>query len=182
VMRALILASMGETAPAEASFKRAIELAPNDGSTLHNHAWFLCQQRRYPEAEAQFNAVLALQQYRDVVRTLMAQGVCQARSGRMAEAERSLSRSYELDPANPTTGYNLSEVLLQRGELARARFLIRRVNALAEQVSAQSLWLAARIEKRMGNEENARDLGEQLRSRFGQSAEASKFDRGAFDD
>jgi type IV pilus assembly protein PilF len=182
VMRALILASLGEMPAAEASFKRAIELAPNEGSTLHNHAWFLCQQRRYTEADAQFNATTALPQYRDGVRTLMAQGVCQLRAGRLGDAERSLTRSYELDPANPTTAYNLSDVLLQRGELERARFLIRRVNALAEQVSAQSLWLAARIEKRLGNNENVRDLGEQLRSRFGQTAEASKFDRGAFDD
>ena len=65
-----------------------------------------------------------------------------------AEAERTLQRAYELDPANPVTALNLAEVLFQRGEYERARFYIRRVNASPQQASAQTLWLAARIETR----------------------------------
>ena len=116
------------------------------------------------------------------MRTLLALGVCQARAGRMLQAERNLARSYELDPANPTTAFNLSEVLLQRGELERARFLVRRVNGVTEQVSAQSLWLAARIEKRMGNTEAVQDLGAQLRQRFPQAPETLRYERGSFDE
>jgi len=55
-----------------------------------------------------------------------------------------LSRSYELEPANPTTAVNLSEVLYKRGEYERARFYIRRVNTKEELASAQTLWLAVR--------------------------------------
>jgi hypothetical protein len=51
--------------------------------------------------------------------------VCQARAGLWAQAERTLSRSFELDPANPVTAFNLAEVLLRRGELERARFYVR---------------------------------------------------------
>ncbi len=181
-LRALILASMGDAVAADQSFQRAIQLAPGDGGALHNRAWFLCQQRRFDESEAQFEAALALPQYRDAVRTLLALGVCQARAGRMLQAERNLARSYELDPANPTTAFNLSEVLLQRGELERARFLVRRVNGVSEQVSAQSLWLAARIEKRMGNTEAVQDLGAQLRQRFPQAPETLRYERGSFDE
>jgi len=181
-LRALILASMGDAAAADQSFRRAIQLAPGDGGALHNRAWFLCQQRRFAESEAQFEAALALPQYRDSVRTLLALGVCQARAGRMPQAERSLTRSYELDPANPVTAFNLSEVLLQRGELERARFLVRRVNGVVEQVSAQSLWLAARIEKRLGNADAVQDIGAQLRQRFPQAPETQRYERGSFDD
>ena len=181
-LRALILASMGDAAAADQSFQRAIQLAPGDGGALHNRAWFLCQQRRFDESETQFEAALALPQYRDAVRTLLALGVCQARAGRMLQAERNLARSYELDPANPVTAFNLSEVLLQRGELERARFLVRRVNGVTEQVSAQSLWLAARIEKRMGNTDAVQDLGAQLRQRFPQAPETLRYERGTFDD
>ena len=181
-LRALILASMGDAVAADQSFQRAIQLSPGDGGALHNRAWFLCQQRRFDESEAQFEAALALPQYRDAVRTLLALGVCQARAGRMLQAERNLARSYELDPANPVTAFNLSEVLLQRGELERARFLVRRVNGVSEQVSAQSLWLAARIEKRMGNTEAVQDLGTQLRQRFPQAPETLRYDSGSFDE
>ena len=122
-------------------------------------------------------------QYRDVARTLLAQGVCQARAGQWAEAERTLSRAYELDPANPVTAYNLSEVLYRRGEV-RARALLHpaRQRAAANCPTRRRLWLAARIERRLGNRRRACRLGRQLRDRFPQSPEALQFERGRFDD
>lgn len=181
-LRGLVYASLGDSRLAEESFLRAQQLAPEEGNHMHVYGWFLCQERRYDEAEGQFGKALAQPQYRDGVRTLLAQGVCQARAGRWNEAERTLSRSYELDPANPVTAFNLSEVLLRRGELERARFYVRRINAVPDQVTAQSLWLAARIERRMGNFEALQDHGRQLRERFPQAPEALLFERGRFDD
>jgi type IV pilus assembly protein PilF len=112
----------------------------------------------------------------------MAKGVCLARAGRWADAERALSRSYEVDPASPVTAYNLSEVLLRRGELERARFYVGRINAVPEQVNAQSLWLSVRIARRLGDTSAMMDYGRRLRDRFPQSTEALQFERGRFDD
>ncbi len=72
-------------------------------------------------------------QYRGAARTLLAQGVCQAHAGQLADAEASLARSYELDPTSPFTATNLAEVLYRRGDYERARFYIRRVNAHARE-------------------------------------------------
>ncbi len=181
-LRGLVQAAMGDARLAEESFQRALQLAPQDGGTMHNLAWFLCQQRRFAEADAQFDRALAQPQYRDGARTMLAQGVCQARAERWTEAERSLGRSYELDPSNPVTAFNLAEVLVRRGELERARFYVRRINALPEQVTAQSLWLAARIERRLGNLDALQEQGRLLRERFPQAAETFQFERGRFDD
>lgn len=181
-LRGLILASMDQPATAERAFQRALQLAPDDGATMHNYAWFLCQQKRFAESYVQFAAAIAQPQYREVPRSYMAQGVCQARAGQWAEAERSLARSYELDPANPSTAFSLSEVLLHRGELERAHFYVRRINDVPAQVTAQSLWLAARIERRRGDLGAMKDLGKQLRERFPQSPETLLFERGRFDD
>lgn len=181
-LRGLILASMGDARGAEDSFQRGLQMRPGDADLLHNYGWFLCQQRRYDEADTQFRAALAQPQYRETTRTLLAQGVCQARAGRWPEAEATLVRSYELDPSNPAIAYNLAEVLLRRGELERARFYVGRINAIPEQVTAQSLWLAARIEHRMGNAETVASLGRRLRDRFPQSTETLQFERGRFDD
>ncbi len=181
-LRGLIYAAMGDAAQAEESYQRALQLAPRDGDVMHNYGWFLCQQRRWPEAEAQFGAALALPQYRDSMRTLLAQGVCQARAGRWQDAERTLSRSYELDPSNPVTAYNLSEVLMRRGELERARFYIARINSRPELSSAQSLWLAARIERRLGNLQAVQEFGRKLQERYPESNEVLLYERGRFDD
>ena len=181
-MRGLVYGAMGEARLAEESFQRALQLSPRDSDAMHNFGWFLCQQRRYAEADLQFNNALAQPQYRDGARTLLAQGVCQARAGLWLEAERSLQRSFELDPTNPNTAVNLSDVLYRRGEFERARFYIRRVNSVPEQLNAQTLWLAARIERRAGNLQALQDFTRQLRERFPQSPEAALLDQGRFDD
>lgn len=181
-LRGLIYGAMGESRLAEDSFRRALAVAPGNGDTMHNYAWYLCQQGRHPEADAQFAQALAQPQYRGVTRSLLARGVCQARAGRWTEAEATLTRSYELDPSNPATAYNLADVLFRRGEYERARFYMRRVNAQESTSNAQSLWLAARIENRMGNRAGAQQLGNRLRDRFPQSPEALLFEKGRFDD
>jgi type IV pilus assembly protein PilF len=181
-LRGLIYANLGDNARAEESFKRALQINPSDADALHNYAYFLCEQKRYGESTALFNQALAVPQYGGAARTLLALGVCQAFAGQLAQSDVSLSRSYELDPANPATATNLAQVLYQRGELERARFYIRRVNAMANVSNAQTLWLAARIEHKMGDESGTAEFGRELRNRFPDSREASAFARGAFDE
>jgi type IV pilus assembly protein PilF len=181
-LRALVYGSMGEDALAEESFSRALQINPRDADAMHNRAWFLCQRNRFAEADRLFEQVLAMPQYRDTQRSLMAQGVCLARGGNLEGAERKLSRAYELDPTSPTTALNLSEVLYRRGEFERARFYIRRVNQRDELTNPQTLWLALRIENRMGNRSAVEDFGRQLRNRFPQAAETLAYERGRFDD
>lgn len=181
-LRGLIYAGIGETQLAEQSFQRALQLAPRDGDTLHNHGWFLCQQKRFDEADAQFAAALAAAQYADAPRSWLARGLCQARSARWAEAERSIQRSFELDPANPATAFSLAELLYQRGEYERARFYVRRVNSQPDQSNAQTLWLAARIERRLGHMAGVEEFARQLRERFPDSSEATRLQLGRFDD
>jgi len=181
-LQGLIYAAIGEQALAENSFRQALQINPRDGDTMHNYGWYMCQLKRYPESNAMFAQALAVPQYRGVTRTLLAQGVCQAYAGQLDESEATLSRAYQLDPANPFTATNLSEVLYRRGEYERARFYIRRVNAQPDIANAQTLWLAARIENKMGNRQGATEFGTQLRNRFPDSREASSFARGAFDE
>lgn len=181
-MRALIYDALGDEARAESAYRRGIELEPGNGSVMHNYGWFLCNKNRYAEADSMFDRALRFPLTVDGSRTWLARGVCQMRAGLFAEAEKSLQSSYELNTANPATAYNLAALLLRRGELERARFYIRRVNNVPEQITAESLWLAARIEHRMGNIEGRNDLGAQLRSRFPNAKESIAFEMGRFDD
>jgi type IV pilus assembly protein PilF len=181
-LQGLIYAAIGEQALAESSFRQALQLNARDGDTMHNYGWYLCQQKRYPESNAMFAQALAVPQYRGVTRTLLAQGVCQAYAGELGEAEATLVRAYQLDSANPFTATNLSEVLYRRGEYERARFYIRRVNSQPDVANAQTLWLAARIENKLGNRQGVSEFGAQLRNRFPDSREASLFARRAFDE
>ena len=181
-LQGLIYAAIGEQALAESSFRQALQINARDGDTMHNYGWYLCQLKRYPESNAMFARALAVPQYSGVTRTLLAQGVCQAYAGELAESEATLVRAYQLDSANPFTATNLSEVLYRRGEYERARFYIRRVNSQPDVANAQTLWLAARIENKLGNRQGVSEFGAQLRNRFPDSREASLFARRAFDE
>ena len=181
-MRGLIYANLGDDKLAEESYRRALQLAPQDADSMQNYGYFLCQQKRYAESNAMFDQALAVPRYRDSARTWLTKGVCLAFAGQLPESEAALVRAYEIEPANPSISVNLSEVLYKRGDYERARFYIRRVNAVVALQGPQTLWLAARIEQRLGNRTGAQEFGAQLRQRFPESVEAGKFARGQFDE
>lgn len=181
-LRGLINASLGKDQAAEDDFRRALSINPRDVDSLQNFGWYLCQHKRYAEGNVQFTQALAVAQRRDPSRILLAQGVCYAFAGQLDEAEKALQRSYQADPTNPSTSVNLAEVLLRRGEAERARFHIRRVNGNQAYISAQTLWLAVRIEHKLGNRTGVQDLGNQLQTRYRESREAIAFERGQFDE
>ena len=181
-LRGLIYANLGDHALAEESFKRALQINPRDADTMHNYGYYLCQQKRYPESNVLFAQALAVPRYAGAARTQLTQGVCLAYAGQMAEAEAALIKAYELDPTSPFTSTNLAEVLYRRGDYERARFYIRRVNALPQVSNAQTLWLAVRIEHKLGNWPGTTEFGRQLRNRFPESREAAAFTRGDFDE
>ena len=181
-MRGLIYASLGEEPLAEESFKRALQLNPRDADAMHNYGWYLCQQRRYDEANAH---VRSGARHAAIPRP----GAHAASAGRLPGARRqagagraALQRAYEVDPTNPNTAFNLSEVLYRRGDYERARFYIRRINGSAEVANAQTLWLATRIENRLGNRRALPSSARQLRTRFPHSPRGAAFDTGRFDD
>lgn len=181
-LRGLIYGAMNEPDLAEESYRRAIQLDARNGSVLHNYAWFLCQRQQYAEADAYFARAAALPMSVALPRTLMARGVCQMQAGLLPQAQESLKRSYELEPGNPVTAFNLALLLYRTGDFDRARFYIRRVNNLAERANAESLWLGIRIEQKLGNLAAQDDLATQLRSRFPNARETTALDLGRFDD
>jgi type IV pilus assembly protein PilF len=180
-LRGLIYLRLGDYRLSEEGFKQSLALNPRDGNTLHNYGWLMCQQGRFSEAGQSFGQALANPIYGDRAKTLMAQGLCESRAGNNADAERSLSRSYELEPGNPVTGFNLSNLLLIRGDLLRSQFYIRRINN-SELANAESLWLGIKVERKLDNREAMKQLAEQLGKRFAQSREMQAYQRGAFDE
>jgi type IV pilus assembly protein PilF len=180
-LRGLIYMRLNDPRLAEESFKRALALNSRDPDAAHNIGWLMCQQRRYPESQAYFNQALGMPLYADQAKTFMTQGICQMAANQKGDAERSLSRSYELDAANPITCYNLASLLYDRAEYVRSQFYIRRLNN-SEYANAESLWLGIKVERRLDNQVAIEQLVGQLKRRFPQSRELSLYDRGAFNE
>lgn len=181
VLRGLVYMRLNETRLADESFRRALQLNPRDADALHNYGWFVCQQGRHQEAVDLFVRAMASPLYGGQAKTLMAKGICQTRMGQLRDAEVSFARSYELDAANPITGYNLASLLYQRGEFSRAQFYIRRLNN-SDFANAETLWLGIKVERRLNNREAQEQLAQQLSRRYPTSREWASYQRGAFDE
>jgi type IV pilus assembly protein PilF len=179
VLRGLVYMRLNEPGQAEDSFRRALQINGKDPDALHNYGWFVCQRGRYAEAKQFFDRALGSPAYSGQAKTLMAKGVCQIRMGDVVDAERTLSRSYELDAANPITGYNLALLVFQRKDYSRAQFYIRRLNN-SELANAESLWLGIKVERSLNNMPAVEQLGQQLLRRFPTSPELAAYQRGAF--
>jgi type IV pilus assembly protein PilF len=180
-LRGLIYMRLNDFGLARDSFNRGIVLNPRDGNILHNLGWLACQESKYPEAVVNFDKALAAPNYAGAAKTYLAKGICLLRSGDARQAENSFQRSFELDAGNPITTFNLANLLYKRNDLIRSQFYIRRLNN-NDYVNAESLWLAAKIEKKMGNNAGVAQLAERLRKQFPTSREYGLFERGAFDE
>lgn len=180
-LRGLIYMRLNDMRLAEESFRRALTISPNDANVLHNYGWMQCQQGKYTEAIQTYTQALANPTYGGRAKTWLTKGLCQMQARQFNDAEFSLNKSYELDAGNPVTGYNLAQLLYQRGDAARAQFYIRRINN-SELANAETLWLGIKVEQRIGNRVARDQLVTQLRSRYPKSRELSSFERGAFNE
>ena len=177
----VIYTQMGETQLAFANFERAISLNPRDADSMHNMGWLHCTEGHYPQAAALFDRALGVRMYMEKAKTMMAKGICEARSGDRAKAEETLAQAHELDQSNPVTAYNLAQLIYMRGDAQAARHYIRRVNN-GQWSNAETLWLGIKVERALGNQRAVAELSEQLRRRYPGSRELQSYERGAFDE
>ena len=99
---------------AEADFKRAIALKPNDATTHHWYALTLGYQRRYAEALSEMQKALALDPLSSVINVNT--GVYLNYNDRKAEAVQQLRRAVDLDPALPYAHMFLGRVDMDIGD------------------------------------------------------------------
>lgn len=177
----LIHMDLGERAKAQEQFSQALRLAPNDSELRNNYGWFLCQTGREQEAVAEFLAALRDPLYATPARPLHNAGICSLRMGDTAAAEAYFQRAFQIDPSNPVSMYHLGELNLKRGNLEQARFHAQRLLS-AYPPSAETLWLALRVDRRLGERAGVESLSTQLRRQFPASREAELLQKGAFGD
>ncbi len=169
-----------ESELARQNFERALRLAPGDPEINHRYGWFLCQSGREAEAVHYFQQAMRNPLYPTPWRSAAAAGLCAHRKGMLREAEGYFVAALQQDPDEPTSLLHLAEIRYRQGELEEARRLVARYNRLLEP-SAESLWLALRIERRLGERTAEAAFANQLRRRFPASREFQLLQRGEYD-
>lgn len=183
-VRALIYTAMGEMALAEENYQRAMRLAPGNADLSNNYGSFLCQTGRYTAAMAQFEVALNNPKYTSPVKAMANAGACALKMKQYDVADRYFTNALRLDPDFPPLHAGLARVAYQRRDYTRAGFYLNMLKAQTkpDAMSADILWLAIRIERKLGEQDSAASLATQLRRRHPGSPEFAAFQRGAFDE
>lgn len=175
----LVNFELRDNAGAEASFKRAMALAPNDPDVAHNYGFFLCKTAREQEGLQQYMSAIRNPLYQTPAKSWAAAGRC-IEPKNPNEAEVFYDRALKLDPNTLGAMMPYAQLLYRRGQLVDARNLVNRYLKIVEP-TAESLWLGVRIERKLGDRSAEATYATQLRRRFPQSKEYADFMRGNFD-
>jgi type IV pilus assembly protein PilF len=179
-MFGLVYMELRENQLAEQSFERALKLAPSDPDLNHNYGWFLCQTKREPESIKYFLQAIRNPLYTTPQRSYAAAGQCSLKANNLKDAEELLARALKLDADDPTALLQMGQVRYREGKFEDARRLVTRHNRVVNP-SAESLWLALRIERKLGERSAESSYANQLRRRYPSSPEYQAMQRGEFD-
>lgn len=176
----LVHMDLRETAVAQQHFERALRLSPNDPDINNNYGWFLCQSGREEQSIAYFLAALKNPLYSTPARSYVNAGLCAIRKNNERDAFDYFQRALRSEPDNLQALLNLASIQYKRGQLQPARGFVGRFNKLVEP-TAESLWLALRIERKLGDKSAENTLATQLRRRFSGSQEYQDMLKGKFE-
>ncbi len=166
-VRALVHMDLREYKEAEDDFKRSLSLQADDPDTHNNYGWFLCQRGREKEAMPHFMTALKNPLYSTPAMAYMNAGICAKRAGELEDAEKFLRKALVLQPDLSGALVGLAEIDFNKGDyvLAKSNFTrFAQTNGAA--LTSQNLWLAVRIERKLGDRNAEQSYALQLRKRF----------------
>jgi type IV pilus assembly protein PilF len=175
----LVYLALGQEPQAMAQLERALKIDPNDSSVNNNYGMLLCQRGREKDGLRHLRKVLADPLYPLPAAANVNAGICFKNSGDFEQAETTFRKALALSPNQPQALYHLADLAFARGDFAAARDLITRHAQLTD-ADAEALWLAARIENRLGNRNALASYGAQLNRRFPNAAQTRAFNEGSF--
>lgn len=171
---------LNETRLAEENFQKALRLAPGDPEISNNYGWFLCQSGREQLSISHFMAAAQNPLYTTPTKPYTNAGICSLRLKQDKAAEDYLLTALRLSPTNTQALFWLADVAYRTGRHAEARQWTTDIEKMMEP-TAEVIWLALRIERKLGNREAEARYATQLRRRFPGSPEQRLLAQGQYD-
>jgi len=164
---------LGEREKAEANFRRAIALAPNDPSIRANWGAFLCTTGRERESIPEFEQAVRDPLFRSPEIAYINAGKCTAAIGDPKKADEYFRRALTVSPGNATASYQLALLSYKEGRLTDARAWIR---PLMQQGTArpEALYLGLCVERKLGDRQAELSYASQLKNRYPDSPETKQ--------
>ena len=158
---------------AESYFRKALAHDGNNASAQHNYGAFLCDRGRIDEGLKYFDAAIANQLYSFAADVNLNAGVCLMKKPAPPAAEKYLREALRLNPKLPGALFQMAKISLDTGKAISGRAFIERY-FLASEDTPESLLLAVKIERALGNKNAESSYAIRLRGKFPTSPEAEQ--------
>lgn len=170
---ALTYEQLDNTRLAAQHYERAVKLEPNSVDARNTYAVFLCRQRRFDDANDQFQRIRRLDDVNTPEIMMTNAGVCMAQKPDLDLAESYFREALEHKGSYGEALLQMSLLKRARGDNLAARAFLQRY--MAANVSTPAvLWLAIQVESDIGDERASRDLSTRLLREYPQSPEAKR--------
>jgi type IV pilus assembly protein PilF len=172
----LLYARLGEQRKAESHFERAISLDSQNPEIRNNYAAVLCQYGNYDKGEKMALAALTDPLYRTPEVALLNAGNCRLGAGDMQAAEAHFRNALQRKPRFAPALLQMARIEFEQKNFLPARAFFERYLE-ATRPSPEGLLLGYRIERELGNREQADVYARRLRNEFPTSIEAKELYR-----
>jgi type IV pilus assembly protein PilF len=171
-VRALIHMALHEDKEAEIDFKRSLTIAPNDSETHSNYGWFLCQRGQEKESIPHFMSALKNPLYQTPEQAYLNAAVCAQQINDFVLAEDFFKRALVVRPELPQALLGMAQLNFAKEDFGAARVFFNQFSSKTDNLSAENLWLAVRIERGLGDRNSAASYAMKLRNLYPDSKEA----------
>jgi type IV pilus assembly protein PilF len=123
-VRAMLFERMGQAPKADAEYRTALRLAPNDPNVINNYAVYLCQNGRTDEGVKKFEEAAKNALYRTPEAAYTNAGVCLRAAKRDDQARPYFIKALQIKPNFSDAVLQLADLQFQHGELTQSRQLL----------------------------------------------------------
>lgn len=177
-VRGLINMALREYKEAEKDFQQSLRLDKSDSETHNNYGWFLCQHGKEKESISHFMMALKNPLYTTPERAYLNAGLCSKKAGNLKDAEEFLQRALLVQPDLQQALLAMAELSFANGDYAAAKKYFAGFSEKSDSLTAEQLWLAVRIERKIGDRNSEASYSMQLRKRFPDAREAQLLTHG----
>lgn len=173
---AILYEKLGELDLADKHYRKAIQLDAKDARALNNYGTFLCRTGKYKESEQYFERAASNPLYNQAASALKNAGICALKDNDPDKAESFFRKSLEVNPAYGPSLLQMAQLSYDADDYFKARAYLQRYLQIAEP-TPDTLWLAVRTERELGDANAEASYALLLKSRFPDSPQAQQLER-----
>ncbi len=152
---------------AEKNFDKAIKINPDDSGIRNNYGAFLCQRKRFQDAEQQFLLATKNPLYQTPEYAYLNAGKC---TEDKVQAEKYFRAALRDNPVLPGALLEMARLSLELKRYLSARAYLQRYHAVVEP-DAASLWASVQVEDKLGDNNTMESHALLLKRKFPDSEE-----------